>query len=87
MGTWLGSSNGVGMEIIKEALMQWGDAMLVIMENRGLFYSPVLHHWRVKKLVGVDKKNFLFDGTDFNAAFETLLGPHAPERYLKSKED
>jgi hypothetical protein len=67
------------METIKESLMQWGDAMLVIMENRGLFYSPVLHHWRVKKLVGTDKKTFLYDGEDFEAAFQILLGPHAVE--------
>ncbi len=67
------------METIREALMQWGDAMLVIMENRGLFYSPVLHHWRVKKLAGADKKSFLYDGIDFMAAMEILLGPHAAD--------
>jgi hypothetical protein len=74
------------MEKIKESLMQWGDAMLVIMENRGLFYSPVLHHWRVKKLVGADKKSFLFDGDDFEAAFQTLLGPHASDGPIKRNE-
>lgn len=73
------------METIKEALVQWGDAMLVIMENRGLFYSPVLHHWRVKKLAGADKKSFLYDGDDFMAAFDTLLGPHAAERSVMQK--
>jgi hypothetical protein len=37
------------VEIIKEALMKWGEAMQVVMENRSLFYSHVLDHWRVKK--------------------------------------
>ncbi len=73
------------METIKEALMQWGDAMLVIMENRGLFYSPVLRHWRVKKLAGADKKNFLYDGEDFAAAFDALLGPHAADSPFMQK--
>lgn len=67
------------METIKEALMKWGEAMLVFMENRALFYSPVLHHWRVKKLAGTAAKSFLYDGEDFNEAFEILLGPHAPD--------
>ncbi len=67
------------MEIIKETLMQWGDAILVAMENRALFYSPVLRHWRVKKLAGTDKKDFLYDGEDFTAAMETLLGSHAAD--------
>lgn len=67
------------METIKEALMQWGEAMHVIMENRAMFYSPVLKHWRVKKLAGIGAKSFLYDGSDFMAAFETLLGTHAGE--------
>lgn len=29
--------------------MKWGEAMQVVMENRSLFYSHVLDHWRVKK--------------------------------------
>jgi hypothetical protein len=65
------------MEIIKEALMQWGEAMQVVMENRGMSYSPVLGHWRVKKWAGKDAKSFLYDGGDFALAFECLLGPHA----------
>jgi len=64
------------MEIIKEGLMQWGDAMRLVMENRLLFYSPVLRHWRVKKLAGTGAKSFLYDGEDFMLAFECLLGTH-----------
>ena len=73
------------MEPIKEALMQWGDAILIVMENRGMFYSPVLKHWRVKKLAGVDRKNFLYDGDNFMAAMETLLGPHVAESPFMQK--
>jgi hypothetical protein len=68
------------METIKEALMQWGEAMHVSMENRALFYSPVLNHWRVKKLAGQKAKSFLYDGDSFIKAFECLLGTHAPEK-------
>jgi hypothetical protein len=67
------------MEIIKEALMKWGDAMRLSMENRTLFYSPVLGHWRVKKWAGKEARSFLYDGEDFMEAFESLLGPHAPD--------
>jgi hypothetical protein len=65
------------METIKEALMQWGEAMQVGMENRTMFYSPVLKHWRVKKWAGKNAKSFLYDGDDFATAFQTLLGAHA----------
>ena len=67
------------MELIKEALMKWGEAMQVSMENRTLFYSPVLEHWRVKKFAGKKAKSFLYDGISFQKAFETLLGPHMVE--------
>ena len=67
------------MEKIKEALMQWGEAMQLIMENRALSYSPVLDHWRVRKWAGKNAKSFLYDGGDFMQAFESLLGPHAAE--------
>jgi hypothetical protein len=81
----LGGSKEGSMEPIKEALMQWGDAILIVMENRGMFYSPVLKHWRVKKLAGVDRKNFLYDGDNFMAAMETLLGPHVAESPFMQK--
>lgn len=67
------------MEIIKEALMKWGEAMQLTMENRTMFYSPVLDHWRVKKWAGKRAKSFLYDGADFGLAFEHLLGPHVTE--------
>jgi hypothetical protein len=68
------------MDIIKEALMQWGGAMQVSMENRSMFYSPVLNHWRVKKWAGKDTNGFIYDGESFSTAFECLLGPHAIEQ-------
>ena len=67
------------MEIIKESLIKWGEAMQLSMENRSLFYSPVLDHWRVKKWAGKRSKTFLYDGADFKQAFEHLLGPHSTE--------
>ena len=67
------------MEIIKEALMKWGEAVHLSMENRTMFYSPVLDHWRVKKWVGKGAKSFIYDDTDFMLAFEYLLGSHAAE--------
>lgn len=67
------------MEVIKGALMQWGEAMRLSMENRTLFYSPVLGHWRVKKWAGKEARSFLYDGEDFMEAFESLLGTHAAE--------
>lgn len=70
------------MEIIKEALMKWGEAMQLSMENRSLFYSPVLDHWRVKKWAGKRSKALLYDGADFRQAFEHLLGPHAADHRL-----
>jgi hypothetical protein len=79
----LGDSEGVNMEIIKEALMQWGEAMHLSMENRSLFYSPVLNHWRVKKWAGKNAKSFLYDGSDFLMAFDFLLGNHTPEHSLR----
>lgn len=65
------------MEIIKETMMQWGETMPLIMENRALFYSSVLKHWRVKKLAGISAKSFLYDGESFEEAFVCLLGTHA----------
>jgi hypothetical protein len=62
------------MEPIKEALMKWGEAIQLRMENRTLHYSPVLDHWRVKKWSGKDARSFLYDGEDFQQAFQALLG-------------
>ena len=62
------------MEPIKESLMKWGEAMQVVMENRSLFYSRVLEHWRVKKWAGKREKGFLYDGPSFEKAFAMLLG-------------
>ena len=73
------NSQGVNMEIIKEALMQWGEAMNLTMENRTMFYSPVLNHWRVKKWTGKNAKSFIYEGDSFMLAFEYLLGTHATE--------
>lgn len=67
------------MEPIKEALMKWGEAMQVRMENRTLHYSPVLGHWRVKKWSGKDARTFIYDGEDFEQAFEFLLGSHGED--------
>jgi hypothetical protein len=78
----LGRSKGVNMEIIKEALMQWGEAIHLSMENRTMFYSPVLDHWRVKKWAGKNAKSFIYDGGSFMMAFEYLLGTHAADRLL-----
>ncbi len=65
------------MEIIQQALMKWGEAMTLAMENRTLFYSPVLKHWRVKKWSGKDARKFLYDGQEFQEAFAFFLGTHA----------
>ena len=70
------------MEIIKKALMQWGEAMYLGMENRTLSYSAVLDHWRVKKWAGKNAKSFICDGDNFMMAFEYLLGTHAAEHPL-----
>ena len=70
------------MEIIKEALMQWGEAIHLSMENRTMFYSPVLDHWRVKKWAGKSAKSFIYDGGSFMMAFDYLLGAHAAEHPL-----
>jgi|GEM_PF-996795 len=70
------------MEIIQQALMQWGEAIQLVMENRAMSYSPVLHHWRVKKWAGKNAKSFLYDGDNFNIAFENFLGAHAAELSL-----
>jgi len=77
------------MEKIKEALMKWGEAMQVRMDNRTLHYSPVLGHWRVKKWSGVDARSFLYDGESFEDAFQSLLGPNAEKltETEKGKED
>jgi len=72
------------MEIIKEALMQWGEAIHLGMENRTMFYSPVLGHWRVKKWAGKNAKSFIYDGDSFTLAIECLLGTHAAERPLQT---
>ncbi|MFL7813256.1 MAG: hypothetical protein ACK2TT_06890 [Anaerolineales bacterium] len=64
------------MEPIQEALMKWGEAMQLRMENRTLHYSPVLGHWRVKKWSGKDARKFLYDGADFDRAFRVLVGSY-----------
>lgn len=71
------------MELIQEALMKWGEAMQVRMENRTLHYSPVLGQWRVKKWSGKGARRFLYDGEDFQEAFKVLLGSHAGEHAQK----
>ena len=68
------------MEPIKEALMKWGEAMQLRMENRTLHYSPVLDHWRVKKWSGKEARKFLYDGIDFDQAFQVLLGSHGEDQ-------
>jgi hypothetical protein len=67
------------MEPIKAAMMQWGEAMQLGMENRSLFYSRMLAHWRVKKWSGKEAKSFIYDGDDFSRAFAALLGEHAAQ--------
>lgn len=62
------------MEPIKAALMKWGEAMQLRMENRTMHYSQVLGHWRVKKWSGKDARTFLYDGEDFQQAFQVLQG-------------
>ena len=60
--------------------MKWGEAMHVKMEDRTLFYSPVLEHWRVKKWTGKRSKSLIYDGTDFMAAFDYFLDTHTAEK-------
>jgi hypothetical protein len=62
------------MEPIKAALMKWGEAMQLRMENRTMHYSQVLGHWRVKKWSGQNARSFLYDGEDFQQAFQVLQG-------------
>ena len=62
------------MEKIKGSLMQWGEAMQLTMENRSLFFSPVLKLWRVKKWAGKDARKFIYEGGSFKEAFEVFLG-------------
>ena len=64
------------MEIIKKSLIQWGEAMQLTMENRSLFYSPVLKHWRVKKWSGKEARSFIYEGGNFDEAFEIFMGTH-----------
>jgi hypothetical protein len=64
------------MEIIKKSLIQWGEAMQLTMENRSLFYSPVLKHWRVKKWAGKDARSFIYEGGNFDEAFAIFMGTH-----------
>ncbi len=64
------------MEIIKNSLMQWGEAMQLTMENRSLFYSQVLEHWRVKKWAGKDARSFIYEGRSFEEAFKAFMGHH-----------
>lgn len=64
------------MELIKNSLMQWGEAMQLTMENRSLFYSPVLKYWRVKKWVGKNARSFIYEGDSFEKAFEAFMESH-----------
>jgi len=75
------------VEIIKESLMKWGEAMQVVMENRSLFYSPVLDQWRVKKWAGKKAKGFLYDGPNFEKAYEVFLGSDTKEQPTPFDED
>lgn len=72
--------------MIKDALMKWGEALQVRMENRTLHYSQVLKHWRVKKWSGTNARSFLYDGPDFEAAFQILLGQRTQEPSEKDGE-
>lgn len=72
--------------MIMDALMKWGEALQIRMENRTLHYSPVLRHWRVRKWSGKNARSFLYDGEDFEAAFQILLGTNA-ERTTDIEED
>jgi len=64
------------MEIIKESLMQWGEAMQLTMENRSLFYSPALKYWRVKKWAGKDARSLIYEGDSFDEAYKAFMGHH-----------
>ena len=75
------------MDKIRDALMKWGEAMQVRMENRTLHYSIILGHWRVKKLSGKDARRFLYDGEDFQQAFQVLLGSQAEETTQNQSEE
>jgi hypothetical protein len=81
-----GGPEGGDVEPIKEALMKWGEAMQVGMENRTMFYSPVLDRWRVKKWAGKGGKGLVYDGESFERAFEHLLGTHAAEHLPQTPE-
>jgi len=71
------------MEIIKEALVTWGEPICVCMENRSLYYCSVLEKWRVVRGFGRSKKNVLYEGGSFMLAFECLLGTRAAEHPLQ----
>ena len=75
------------MEIIKEALMKWGEAMQLRMEDRTLFNSPVLEYWRVKKWSGKRSKSLIYGGASFRKAFEIFLGSHANEQPTQHGND
>ena len=75
------------METIKESLMNWGEAMQMVMENRSLFYSRVLDQWRVKKWAGKRERGFLYDGPSFEKAFEVFLGSHTNEPSICQEDD
>ena len=75
------------MEIIKKSLMQWGEAMQLTMENRSLFYSPVLKHWRVKKWTGKDARSCIYEGGNFEEAFEIFMGHHGVGPFGSSEEN
>jgi hypothetical protein len=56
--------------------MAWGEAMQVTFENRSLFYSTVLKHWRVKKWSGKGARKFIYQGEDLEEAFKHFLGEY-----------
>jgi hypothetical protein len=74
------------MDEIKGAMMQWGESIQLVMENRSLFYSPVLKRWRVKKWAGKNARSFLFEGEDFAHAFEAFMGSHSGKRVNQSAD-
>ena len=57
-----------------------GRSHAVTMENRSLFYSPVLKQWRVKKWAGKDARKFIYQGEDFDVAFD-IYSVHVPKKH------
>lgn len=75
------------MDIIQEALMKWGEAMMVTMENRSLSYSPLLKRWRVKKWSGKNARKFIYEGESLAEAVACLEGRSASDRSRAISKD